>query len=84
MEESTQPISYHNGNNSSADSKIVIKDVYLTGKGRFRFGDYGPSTQKTKVLITGCRMGGETIHRYENSEFSVTNFEIVEWNNVIE
>ena len=84
LEESTQPISYHNGNNSSADSKIVIKDVYLTGKGRFRFGDYGPSTQKTKVLITGCRMGGETIHRYENSEFSVTNFEIVEWNNVIE
>lgn len=84
IDELTLPITYHNGNNANADSKIVIRDVYLTGKGRFRFGDYGPSTQKTKVLITGCRMGGETIHRYENSEFSVTNFEIVEWNNVIE
>ena len=84
LEESTQPISYHNGNNANADSKIVISNVYLTGKGRFRFGDYGPSTKKTKVLITGCRMGGKTIHRYENSEFSVTNFEVIEWNNAIE
>ena len=81
IDSSTQPITYHNGNNANALSKIFIKDVYLTGKGHFRFGDYGPSTNKTPVLITGCRMGMPTTHAFENQEFSVVNFEITEWNN---
>ena len=78
IDSSTQPITYHNGNNANALSKIFIKDVYLTGKGHFRFGDYGPSTNKTPVLITGCRMGMPTTHAFENQEFSVVNFEITE------
>ena len=83
IESLTLPITYHNGNNANALSKIFIKDVYLTGKGHFRFGDYGPSTNKTPVLITGCRMGAPTLHSFENQEFSVVNFEITEWNNDI-
>lgn len=82
-EESQIPISYHNGGTDSCDGRIVIKDVYLADKGHFRFGDYGPSTILSKVLVSGCSMGAEIEHRFENYQSTVTNFEITEWNNTI-
>ena len=83
LDDLNQPITYHNGNNVNADSKIFISNVVLTGKGYFRFGDYGPSTIKSQVNINNCKMGANIVHRFENNEFSVTNFEITEFNNTI-
>lgn len=84
IDELTLPITYHNGNNANADNKIFISNVLLTDKGHFRFGDYGPSTIKSQVIINNCKMGLPTVHTFENSEFSTVNFEITEFNNVIE
>lgn len=77
-------ISYHNGNISGADSKIFIDGVYLDGTyGNLRIGDYGPSTIKSKVLVSNCSFGSAILHRYETSGQSVENFEITEWNNEV-
>ena len=77
------PISYHNGYSEGCDSKIFIRDVYLADDGFFRFGYYGTSTIKTRVMISGCSMGAEIMKRPENSSALIDNFEIVEWNNIV-
>lgn len=77
-------ISYHNGSTPNCDSKIFIRDVYLAEPtGCLRFGYYGTSTIKTKVLVSGCSMGSPIIERAETPESTIDNFEVVEWNNTI-
>lgn len=44
---------------------------------------YGSSTTKTPVIISGCSMGGQIEVSFENSSFSVENFELLEFNNTI-
>lgn len=79
-----QPISYHNGNNASCDSKIVIKDVYLVDKGYLRFGNYGPSTILTPVFVSGCRMYKPVFLMNETwSPSQVQNFEVFSFNNEV-
>ena len=74
-------ISYHNGDNVNADSKIVIKDVYLKDKGYIRFGAYGPSEKASKALVCGCSFGQPIANIQEISGGSATLFDLLEWNN---
>lgn len=83
LEESQRVISYHNYFGENADSKIVIKNVYLANNGRFKFGMYGDSTIKSKVIVSGCSMGKNTILGFETSSSVNENFELVEFNNTV-
>lgn len=83
LEESQMPITYHNGYSQNCDGKIVIKNVYLADKGYFRFGMYGSSQIKTKIYISGCSMHKPIWNMYENSDYTVENFEIIEFNNEV-
>ena len=79
-----EPISYHNGKYNTCFGRIVIKDLYLAGAGRIRFGDYGPSTLLTPVLICDCSMGANIVHQLEApEEYTAVNFSITEWNNIV-
>lgn len=80
-----EPISYHNGYAAGCNSKIFIRDVYLYDKGVIRLGCYGASTIKSMVYVSGCRMHNRVYKMIEvPSEYNIDNFEVVEWNNVIE
>ena len=76
-------ISYHNGNNASADSTIFINNVYLADDNRFRFSYYGASKIKSKIYINNCRMGNPTLVTNETSASTTPNMEVLEWNNDI-
>ena len=80
-ENAQQPISYHNGYNSNAESTLIIKNVYLADRGYFRFGWYGPSTKKSQIYISGCGTGLPTLVKAENSSATNRNFELTEYSN---
>lgn len=50
-------ISYHNGDNASADSSITVKNVYSPGKSFFYFTSYGSSTIESIALVDSCSTG---------------------------
>ena len=77
------PISYHNGDNANAESNIYIKDIYLVGNGRLRFGAYGPSTNVSKAIVCGCSMGDSILNQQEQTGGTATLFELTEWNNIV-
>ena len=78
-------ISYHNGANNYADSKIFIRDVYIGDNNIIRFGYYGNSTIKSQILVSGCSMGGAIVVRQETPSGTQypENFELTEWNNTV-
>ena len=77
-ENSQQPISFHNGKLATADSSIIIKNVYLADRGYFRFGWYGSSTIESQVQISGCGVGLPTLVKAEGTASS-QNFELTEF-----
>ena len=74
--------SYHNSNSADAKSRIVIRDNYVAGYGYFRFGDYGPSTKMTEVIVCGNNFGSAIVHNGEAGSTNVNGI-IIEWNNII-
>ena len=75
------PISYHNGNVEDAQSSIEIHNVYLADRGYIQLADYGSSTLKTKLYVSGCRFGLPILHRGTAAD-SIENMEIAaQWNN---
>ena len=44
---------------------------------------YGDSTIKSKVIISGCSMGKNTILGFETSSSVNENFELIEFNNTV-
>ena len=77
------PITYHNGQSSTCQSRIDIRNVYLKNKGKFRFTHYGTSTLKTLVNVNNCSMGGSIIIKAETTSSTTVNIELLEFNNVI-
>ena len=55
LTESEIPITYHNSNNSNAQSWIYINGVELQNNGHFEFYPYGLSVLDTYVIISNCR-----------------------------
>ena len=79
-----QPITFHNGDISTAYSQIYIRDVYLADKGYLRFGNFGPSANLSTVEVSGCRMYKNVYLMNETwSSSQVTNFEIIAFNNEV-
>lgn len=78
-----QPISYHNSYQENADSKIVIRNVYLADRGYFRFGNYGSSTILSNVEISGCSVGLPTMNMFETLDSTNVNISYVLFNNVV-
>lgn len=74
-------VSYHNSNDNTAKSNVVIKNCYFKGDGTIRCSWYGTSTQKTLFLITNNSIGSAIIQRAENGESNVNNIEVIEFNN---
>ena len=77
-------ISYHNGATSECKSNIVIKNTVFENS-TARFGYYGTSEQKTKVLVTNCSMKTAPTLRAETNDGSSPNVNMVitAFNNVI-
>jgi hypothetical protein len=82
-ENSQQPISYHNSYQENANSKVVIKNVYLADRGYFRFGNYGSSTILSNVEISGCSVGLPTMNMFETVDSTNVNISYVLFNNVV-
>lgn len=82
-ENSQQPISYHNSYQENADSKVVIRNVYLADRGYFRFGNYGSSTILSNVEISGCSVGLPTMNMFETVDSTNVNISYVLFNNVV-
>lgn len=78
-----QPISFHNSYQENADSKLVIKNVYLADRGYFRFGNYGSSTILSNVEISGCSVGLPTMNMFETVDSTNVNISYVLFNNVV-
>ena len=79
-----EPITYHNGVSDGCDNRLFISDVYIADGGYIRIGCYGPSTIKSKVLVSGCSMYNDVYKMYEvPASYQVDNFDIVKWNNTI-
>lgn len=78
-----QPISYHNSYQENADSKVVIRNVYLADRGYFRFGNYGSSTILSNVEISGCSVGLPTMNMFETVDSTNVNISYVLFNNII-
>lgn len=75
-------VSYHNSNNENARSNINIRDCYF-GKGQtVRASYYGAGTKMTRVLVSGCSLGGEPQLSAETAG-SAVNVEILSFNNDI-
>lgn len=72
-------ISYHNSAATDAESKVTLKDSYLSSTSLI--SNYGTSTKKTKMIVTNCSLKSEPIISTE-SQYA-DNVEIVKWNNVI-
>ena len=73
-------ISYHNGYTAGCKSHIEIRNVYFKNSGA-RFGYYGASTQKTKVLVSNCRLSTNPVLRAETSDSVNDNMDVYAWNN---
>ena len=73
-------ISYHNGYTAGCKSHIEIRNVYFKNSGA-RFGYYGASTQKTKVLVSNCRLSTNPVSRAETSDSVIDNMDVYAWNN---
>lgn len=78
-----QPISYHNSSLAGADSKIVIRNVYLADRGYFRFGNHGSSTMLSNIEISGCSVGLPTMNMFETVDDVAMNLSFVLYNNTI-
>ena len=77
----TQIVTYHNGGNGK--SYIVIDSCYFAGKTTCRCSYYGESTKISKMMVSNCSMGSRPIKIQESPDYSIDNFELIEWNNDI-
>lgn len=77
------PISYHNGNGDTCDNKVVINNVYLRDRGRFRFGYHGTSEILSKVYVSGCSTFDDVQMGFEQAADTKVNMELTAWNNQI-
>lgn len=77
-------ISYHNGNNASAQSKIYMTNVYFPGKGAARFSAWGSSNIMTQVYVSNNEMNYPVLIHKENASAPVMNMQLVSnFNNTV-
>ena len=76
-------VSYHNSNNANAKSNIYIRDCYFGDGQTVRASYYGEGTKMTKVVITGCSLGGTPQVLPETQDSATINVEILAYNNEI-
>lgn len=77
-------VSYHNHGKNNSESRITISNSYFTSPNQsatVRLGYYGPSQQKTKVMLSGNSWSKEPVKRAETGSSEVDNFEIISFNN---
>ena len=70
----------HNNVDSSAQSKIIVKDCYIDGDGYFLFNAYSTSTLQTIIQVCGCSYKTAPVVGRETSG-SNDNFTMIAWNN---
>lgn len=72
-------ISYHNSAAVNAESRIVLKDSYLSNT--CLISNYGTSTKKTRMMVTNCSLKNEPMISTE-AQYA-DNVELIKWNNYI-
>lgn len=74
-------LSYHNSTSGSAhyESKIVIKDNFISDKNKIGIEPYGSATEVTKAIITNNSI--EDASYIVEGSGSPQNVEIIAWNN---
>lgn len=75
-------VSYHNSDQKDAMNFVTITNSYCYGNTTFRFGYCGKSTNITKCIIANNSVG-QTPYKTAETQDSVDNIELLEWNNHI-
>ena len=73
-------ISYHNSS-SAGKNKLIIKDCYCEGNIMARM--MGESTEKTEVLVSGCKATAIVLNYVDQVNQPNENMELRQWNNII-
>ena len=71
-------ISYHN-NTNAGKNKLIIKDTFCSGNIAARM--YGASTEKTEVVVSGCKANRIYKDYVNQTDYPNENMELIEWNN---
>ena len=74
--------SYHNSGFSTAQSKLIIKDNYMTKGVSIRY--YGTSTLISDAIISNNRMARAIEYKAETESSEILNIVVKSWNNYIE
>lgn len=72
-------ISYHN-NSGSGKNKLIIKNTWCSGNIMARM--YGTSTEKTQVVVSGCKANAIVLNYVDQSNYPNENMELIAWNNI--
>lgn len=73
-------ISYHNSS-LAGKNKLIIKDCYCEGNIMARM--MGESTEKTEVLVCGCKADAIVLNYVDQENQPNENMELRQWNNII-
>lgn len=76
-------VNYHNCILDGSISTVIVKNCYFM-TGTFGATWYGPSTEKTNVIVTNCRLKSDVIEAAETAEYNIDNIDVFKWNNIIE
>ena len=71
-------ISYHN-NSDAGKNKLIIKNVWCSGNIMARM--YGASTEKTEVIVSGCKANAIVRDYVDQVTYPNENMELIAWNN---
>ena len=71
----------HNNGNDNVQSKIIFRNNYIFGKGRFQLNYYGPSQKITDILICGNSWINPPQKANETAEENYDNFNLIVYNN---
>jgi hypothetical protein len=72
-------VSYHNSSATDAESKVVVKDSYLSSTSLI--SNYGTSTKMSRMIVTNCSLKSEPMISIEQQY--ANNVELIKWNNFI-
>lgn len=73
----------HNNVNSSAQSRLMVKNCYIDGPGVFKFNCYSTSPKVSQVIVTGCSFINAPFVGYETEDSTVENVKLYAWGNTV-
>lgn len=73
-------IAYHN-NVHEGKNNLTIRNCYMGSTAKIKLNNYGPSTELSEVLITGCKAEAIELGWSEQATYPNVNIRITEWGN---